>query len=163
MKGKSPLFGNVGSKLHRSYAGDMTLMGPKQPFLSAIKKRKDVDPNGYFDVIAHGSHNRVELEHNGKTYIVDWREVAHIVKHLPGYHGQKIRLLSCNTGSTTTGFAQSLADKMNVEVIAPNKYLFANPDGTHYVAGGYRNSAGKICPIHSDPGTFIKFTPGGNK
>ena len=51
------------------------------------------------------------------------------------------------------------ANKLNVPVIAPTKYLWANPNGTHYVAGGRVNSKGKLEPIVSDVGEFKTFYP----
>ena len=44
------------------------------------------------------------------------------------YKGEKIRLLSCNTGSTKNRFAQQLANALGVEVEAPNDILMVYPN-----------------------------------
>lgn len=47
-----------------------------------------------------------------------------------------VRLMSCNTGNTTnTGncFAQLLANELGMNVYAPTKTLYANPDGSYQV------------------------------
>lgn len=54
---------------------------------------------------------------------------------MEGSNGQAIRLLSCNTGSLDNGFAQNLANRLNVDVSAPTNYLWAEPNGNYYVAG----------------------------
>ena len=57
-------------------------------------QQEDVDPNGKFDLIAHGTSSRVELEHNGKKILVNSRTIAKLLKNMPGYKkGQDIRLL----------------------------------------------------------------------
>lgn len=144
-------------------AGDASFMSSNDDFLKYIRRRKDVDPNGKFDLIAHGTSSRVELEHNGKKILVNSRTIAKLLKNMPGYKkGQDIRLLSCNTGVLNHGFAQDLANKLNVTVWAPSNYLWAYPDGTHIIAGKVSIN-GVEMPDHSKQGKFIKFTPGGNK
>ena len=79
---------------------------------------------------------------------------------MPGYKkGQPIRLLSCNTGTSSASFAQNLANKLNVSVWAPDKYLWASYSGNHFVAGMTKD--GK--PDYSDKGKFVEYKPGGNK
>ena len=77
-------------------AGDTSFMGNQQVFLQNIKRRKDVDPDGKFDVIAHGTSNSIEFEHNGTTLKLNSRNAAKLIKANKDYHGQDIRLLSCN-------------------------------------------------------------------
>lgn len=67
--------------------------------------------------------------------------------------------MSCYTGATDNSFAQNLANKLNVPVIAPTKYLWANPNGTHYIAGGRINKKGRLEPVFSDLGEFKTFYP----
>ncbi len=161
MKGNSPLFVRLAE--HRNVitpsAGDGVLMNKNNSFYSNIKQRKDVDPDGKFDVIAHGGSKYIELDRNGNIYKVDWRFASRIIKKMPGYtHGQPIRLLSCNTGTGPKAFAQNLANKLNVIVYAPNKYLWAWPNGDYKVLGG-----SSTVPDYNDVGEFIKFIPGGNR
>jgi len=140
-------------------AGDTSFMGNQQIFLQNIKRRKDVDPNGKFDVIAHGTSNSIEFEHNGTTLKLNSRNAAKLIRANKDYHGQDIRLLSCNTGSTPYGFAQNLANKLNVTVWAPNNYLWAYQNGSYVIAN--KNSKGD--GPGSSKGKFIKFVPGGHK
>ena len=63
--------------------------------------------------------------------------------------GEPIRLLSCSTGATNTAgncFAQILANELNTMVIAPNKVLFVNPDGSFYIGS---EKEGKLIPFYS--------------
>lgn len=160
MKASSNFFkGTIGNPA----AGDISFMSDNDDFQKNIRKRKDVDPDGKFDLISHGKDDAIELAQNGKGLLVNSRTVAKLLKTIPGYKkGQSIRLLSCNTGSLSQGFAQNLANKLGVTVWAPNKYLWAYPSGKHFVAG-MKIINGKGYPNMSDMGRFIKFIPGGNR
>ena len=120
--GKYGGFGNTKGKTGY-VSGDGSLMGSSEQFLMNIRKRKDVDPNGKFDLIAHGTADSIEIEHNGNKIKISSRTTAKLIRQMPGYKiGQPIRLLSCNTGLSSASFAQNLANKLNVSVWAPNKY-----------------------------------------
>lgn len=139
-------------------AGDATFMDSNDAFLKNISNRVDVDSNGYYDVIAHGTTNGIQITHNGQKMIVDSRTAARLIQNSDGYNGQAIRLLSCNTGALDNGFAQNLANKLNVEVCAPTNYLWAKPNGDYFVAGMTKART----PDMSNRGTFKSFKPGGN-
>ncbi len=140
-------------------AGDLILESKPYTYFRNISKRKDIDPNGYIDVIAHGAPNRIQIEINGISKMVDHRYVGRILKHSDSYTGQKIRLLSCNTGLLDNGFAQNLANYMNVEVIAPTKYIWAYSNGKHIVAGGNEIN-GRLVMSLEEIGEMKKFFPG---
>ncbi|MFG6410656.1 MAG: RHS repeat-associated core domain-containing protein [Bacteroides acidifaciens] len=140
-------------------AGDATFMDANDLFAKYISHRKDVDANGYFDVIAHGTSEGIEITHNGQHIMVDHKTAARLIQNMEGYNGQAIRLLSCNTGSSDNGFAQNLANRLNVDVSAPTNYLWAEPNGNYYVAGMNNRRQ----PDMNDVGTFKVFTPGGNQ
>lgn len=57
-------------------AGDVNFMSSNDGFLKYIRKHKDVGLGGKFDLIAHGTANKIELEHNGKKVFVNSRTVA---------------------------------------------------------------------------------------
>ncbi len=161
MKGNSPLFEYPKRHSGRAAAGsgDGSLMSKRQGFYRNIKYRQDVDPDGVFDLIAHGTSTHIQVDHNGKSYDIDWRSAKRLIERMPGYKkGQPIRLLSCNTGSGSLSFAQNLANKMNVVVYAPNNILWAWPNGNHAVLG---SKGGR--PDRNQPGDFVEFVPGGNK
>ena len=82
---------------------------------------------GYFDFAAHGTANSIEYGSQGDT--MSARDVATIIRHNKAYNGQKVRLLSCSTGSTDNGFAQQLANALGVEVEAPTDILLIYPNG----------------------------------
>ena len=46
-------------------AGSAYFMDSKDQFSINIKRRKDVDANGFYDVIAHGTPTTIEISHNG--------------------------------------------------------------------------------------------------
>lgn len=134
-------------------------MDANDAFVSNISRRADVDANGYFDVIAHGTPNGIQITHNGQHMIVDHRTAARLIQNSDSYNGQAIRLLSCNTGALDNGFAQNLANKLNVEVLAPTNYLWSTPNGNYFVAGMTNSRV----PDMSDIGSFKLFLPGGNQ
>lgn len=147
-----------GGKRGRYFVGDATFMDADDAFASNISRRTDVDANGYFDVIAHGTPNGIQITHNGQHMIVDHRTAALLIQNSDGYNGQAIRLLACNTGALDNGFAQNLANKLNVEVYAPTNYLWSTLNGNYFVAG-MNNSR---LPDMNDVGIFKLFLPGGN-
>ena len=92
--------------------------------------------------------------------MADHRLIGNMLLHSEDYTGQPIRLLSCNTGFSDTGFAQNLSNYLNVEVLAPTKYIWAYPNGTHVVAGG-KVVNGTLVMVPSDKGIMKSFFPGG--
>lgn len=155
-KSNSGLFNNTRGA-RRYYAGNISLMGTDDKYHRFIQRRSDIDPNGYFDVIAHGNPNHIEIISNGKKYNINHRELKKILKGNPNYRkGQPVRLLSCNTGNGERSFAQNLANKLNVPVIAPTKYSFVTYSGKHFVAGSKDN--GKTVD-YSDIGEYKTFYP----
>lgn len=153
-------YGGFGNTKGSFVPGDASFMGDSEVFLQYIKRRKDVDPGGKFDLIAHGTTNSMEIQHGSKKVRINSRTAAKLIKQMPDYHkGQPIRLLSCNTGASSASFAQNLANKLNVSVWAPSNYLWVNPNGTHFIAGKNENGF----PDYSNKGKFIEYKPGGNK
>ena len=160
MKGSSPLFNKIICR--HATSGDISYMGNGNNSLFAkyVSKRSDIDINGSLDVIAHGKSTVIQIESGGKIYTVNAREAAKLIRRAPGYkQSESIRLLSCNTGSIENGFAQNLANSLGKPVYAPNKFIWANPDGSHFIAGRLINGR----PDYNDRGEFLKFVPGGKK
>ena len=162
MKGSILLFSNY----NETEPGDVVFVSDPTKFFQYIKKRKDIDPEGFIDIVAHGTSNSIAILINGKKTLIDWRLLSKIMKNKTdgGYH--KIRLLSCNTGSTSDGFAQNLANKLNVAVAAPNNIFWAYINGEHVIAP--RMSQDPNNPLFNKPnlknkGEFVMFYPGGNK
>ena len=151
MKGKNSLFGGK----MRSASGNISFMpkkGEKSKFAKYVANRSDVDPNGMYDVIAHGNWRSIEIHSGGKDIIVDSRQAAKLIRKQPGFKNAKaVRLLSCSTGSHPEGFAQHLANALGKPVYAPNMTIHSYPNGTHWIS-----DSGK-------KGEFVKFVPGGIK
>ena len=156
--GKSDLYS--GTRGQRAVPGSIDYMPKGQRFSKYIKNRKDIDLNGYIDVIAHGSTKSIQIQNGNQVIAIDHRTAAKMFKKNPAFKGKSIRLLSCDTGKDPLGFAQNLANKLNVVVEAPTEWVWATPSGHHFVAAPdrYREN-----PDTTKPGRFIKFYPGGNK
>ena len=157
--GRSGLY----SGTHGSSAvpGSAYYTGSNDTYSKFIQKRKDVDANGFYDVIAHGTTKTIQIQHNGKPVEITHRVAARLFANDPNFKGKSIRLLSCDTGGITHGFAQGLADRLNVVVEAPTKLVWARPDGSYFVAG--RSKSNPNLPDTSNRGRFIKFYPRGAK
>lgn len=146
----------------RSFPGSIDFMKKGDEFSEYIRKRRDVDANGFYDVIGHGGSRIMKVEHNGTQVPITHRALARLLKNDRRIAGQAIRLLSCNTGKISHGFAQGLADRLGVPVRAPSDYLWARTDGTYFVAGGKIVNE-KLEPDYSKPGRFITYKPHGRK
>ncbi len=88
-------------------------------------------------------------------------ETSKLIKRYKSLKNKPIGLLSCNTGADPNGFAQNLANKLGVKVMAPNKVFWCWPNGNHVVAS--RSKANPRIPNLGDLGEFVEFIPGGNK
>ena len=96
-----------------AYPGSVDYMQPDDPFSQSIKNRKDIDVNGYHDVIAHGKPGSILIEHNGSTIEINHRTLTRLLANNKDSAGKPIRLLSCSTGKVDSGFAQNLTNKLN--------------------------------------------------
>ncbi len=100
----------------------------------------------FFDVAMHGSSTAVgygTLETNMSP-----RLLASVIRHMGGWNGQKIRLLSCSTGKQIGEeycFAEELANALGVTVKAPSDTLYISKHGVIYI-GELRD--GKFIDYH---------------
>ncbi len=151
MKGKSLLFAGKMS----SVSGDISFMpkrGRKSEFAKYIANRADIDPNGMYDVIAHGNWKEIEISLGNREIRIDSRQAAKLIKRKPGFKKSKaIRLLSCSTGSHPEGFAQHLANALGKPVYAPNMTIHSYSNGIYWISDNGKR------------GDFVKFIPGGIK
>ena len=157
--------GRAGAHVDDIAVGPVNFMGDKDRFFQNASKRPDIDPNGNFDVIAHGSSHMIEVMTSKGPIAVNQRIASKLIKNNPNYKSnQPIRLLSCETGTCSTGFAQNLANKMGVPVQAPTDLVWAYPNGTTIVAPRISNIS--TSPYFNIPdlvhqGSFRTFFPGG--
>lgn len=152
-----------GAVIEEAAAGPVNFMGSNDQFFKNAAKRGDIDANGTFDVVAHGSTQKIEVMTPNGSVVVDQRVAAKLIENSPGYNGQPIRLLSCDTGACDTGFAQNLANKMGVPVQAPTNLVWAYGDGRMVVAPRSSldpNSRLYNVPDLSRQGSFKTFVPG---
>ena len=148
MKGKSPLFSNY-SKRHFASADVSFMSKRKGDFARFASKRKDIDPNGWYDVIAHGNSNAIEVNSVRGETLVSSRQAAAIIRKQSGFKkASGVRLLSCSTGADPEGFAQHLANALGKPVSAPTHILYAEQSGRMWVGNN---------------GKFKTFYPGGIK
>lgn len=154
-KGLSGLFS--GTRGQRAAAGSANYMASSDDFRNFISKRKDIDVNGFYDVVAHGDSDSIRVFHNGKELEITHRVLANLLKRDPNYKSGAIRLLSCNTGSDAGQFAQNLANKLGVPVKAPTDLLWTLDNGVYFVAKGLNGSIKK--PDMTKRGRFKTFYP----
>lgn len=67
-KGYSGMFN--GTKGSRVAFGSTDYMKPTDDFSRYIKRRKDADANGFYDIIAHGNPISIEIQHNGQILLL---------------------------------------------------------------------------------------------
>lgn len=141
-----------------AFPGSIDYMTEDDDFSIHIQKRKDIDVNGFHDVIAHGFPNVIRLEHNGEKIDISHRTLSKLLSKNKESSGKAIRLLSCNTGHGDSCFAQNLANKLNRPVKAPTEYLWVCDNGTYFVMGG-KEVNGKLIPDPTKPGRFKTYYP----
>lgn len=148
MKGKSPLFSNY--SIRHSASADVSFMSKRKgDFAKFASKRKDIDPNGWYDVIAHGKADAIEVNSLRGETLVSSRQAAALIRKQTGFKKAKgVRLLSCSTGADPQGFAQHLANALGKPVTAPTKTLYADRQGNMWVG---------------EKGRFVTYYPGGIK
>ena len=139
-------------------AGNRDYMRAGELFSVRIARRKDVDPQGFYDVIAHGTEKTILVEHNGETAEITHRAFVQLMKKDPEWKGRAVRLLSCDTGKVAHGFAQGLADRLGVPVKAPTELVWADWRGGYFVAAG-KMERGKLVPDKTKPGDFVTYYP----
>lgn len=102
--------------------------------------------SGYIDVLVHGDANSFLVIREHVDVEIDHRALAkYLAKR--GLTGQKIRLIACESGLTPFAVAQHLANKMHVEVLAPNKKVWVDREGNVGVGNTPGQNDGKFVPV----------------
>ncbi len=143
--------------------GSTNYMPQNDLFSIYIQKRRDVDSDGFYDIVAHGSPRTILIEYNGKQVEITHRAFARLIKNEGKLVGKPIRLFSCNTGHISRGFAQGLADRLGVPVKAPKEYIWATPLGSYFVRKGKMDGIKLVPDYSSEKGEFKIFYPRGGK
>lgn len=153
-------FGNTYGKI-KFAAGDIELRSDPEFFFELASKRKEIDPGGMLDIVAHGAKRTIQIMINGEKKNVSARFLARMIKHSKQYKkNQPIRLVSCDTGRDDYGFAQQLANKLHVPVVAPTRKYLAMSNGS-YIIADTKNVGGKNYIDFSTVGKMKTFNPGG--
>ncbi|MDX2730989.1 RHS repeat-associated core domain-containing protein [Streptomyces sp. PA03-2a] len=133
--------------------GRTNYMGADDPFAVA---HADAEPlEGFHDVVIHGTPNSVTPTQSGSPHY-SHRWLASRLSRDPSYPGGDIRLCSCSTGSPDGSFAQNLANKMGVNVLAPKHTLWAFSGGNLWVGPSRFR-------LSRSPDMWTLFTPGGGR
>lgn len=114
----------------------------------SVNASKVTPKSGYYDVAMHGNDKAVGI--GTRKANMNARDLARIIVKQSDYHGEPIRLLSCETGVKPLDggycFAEELANALGKEVLAPNDVLYIYRDGSFKIG------------IYGD-GDLIPFTP----
>jgi hypothetical protein len=126
--------------------------GEGEEFGTYAAKAKPVD--GYVDVIIHASDDgKMMVYANGDWVRFTSNNLASYLESR-GLGGQNIRLISCGAGAVDSGIANSVADKLNVNVLAPTDTVWAYPDGTLVVGPDAATDTGEWVVV--EPGSYSK-------
>ncbi len=109
---------------------------------------------GYLDVVVHGDAASFTMMRTSEDVTVDQRAFASYVKR-HGWTGQKIRLISCETGKHAQAIAVHLANKLDTEVLAPSDIAWIHGDGTMTVGHKDRDT-GEWVPFKPDKNARVK-------
>ena len=85
----------------------------------------------YEDIVIHGDKTGFAYhDKSGKEHYYTVCEFADILKDSGVYSGGNIRLISCEAGADDATAAQSLANILKVDVMAPSDVVWIMPDGS---------------------------------
>ena len=99
---------------------------------------------GYQDIVCHGDKiSLIYRDAYGNEVNVSVYDFAEILKNSPDYEGRPIRLIVCEAGADGSVVAQTLANKLGVEIMAPTDVVYVYPDGTIKI-GRYNTGTWKI-------------------
>lgn len=124
----------------------------------AVRNGMRVEPlPDYYDVVGHGYPDF--MVNADKTKKLTAKQVADIIRAQPDYSGGSIRLISCDTGTCPTGFAQQLANEMNVEVLGAHGKVNVNDSGKMIVYDPIITIEGNKFIRKPGPGIWRTFLP----
>ena len=155
-KGESGYNGKQGKAGSMEDAGVINVFALSTRFLNRMdplwENAAKIEPiEGYQDIVCHGDTvSIVYRDANGNEINVSALEFAEILKSSPVYEGRPIRLIACEAGAGGSVVAQTVADYLGVEVMAPTDIVYVYTDGTIKIG---RNNTG----------IWKRFKPGGDK
>jgi RHS repeat-associated protein len=91
------------------------------------------NPSGYYSVAGHGDSQGIGFGNQNTRNVFNADQIAKLIKYDPEYTpGTPIYLHACSTGKGPNSFAQQLANKLGVTVIAPTDNITATGSYIHY-------------------------------
>lgn len=115
--------------------------------------------DGYYVIDVHGTADRARV---GSAW-VEVDDLAALVRATPEWDGENVFLMSCESGRRPDGFAQQLADRLKVDVAAPDKLAWSDFDpggrAQPYSSDGSLDASGVPRPVKPPTGTFVTFSP----
>jgi hypothetical protein len=122
----------------------LTLMGDDHAARAATEKLPLME--GTLDVVVHGSIDDIYVRRGGDEVRMDHRALATFIRK-SGAKFKRVRLVSCQTGwsrGDVAGIAQHLANKLGVEVLAPDDVLHIREnDGSHTIGAKATRDTGE--------------------
>lgn len=114
---------------------------------------------GFEDVVCHGDSVGFTFKDTaGKESNISANDFADMIKESPDYKGGNVRLITCSAGAEGGISAQGVADRLGIDVLAPDKTVYVTVSGEMY-----------ICDKQDDiinpekQGKWLKFSPKGGK
>ena len=143
-----------------NHGPDINFFPHNEKIYDYVKLTPDT-PNDYI-VAGHGSPNSIS---DAKGNKMTAKEIADIIKSDPAYDpSMTVWLYSCETGDTSKvsePIAQEIANELETELFAPNKYLHILNRGSLIIAEDNPNFDVRDedgMPTVNEPGEWVRFT-----
>ena len=122
--------------------------------------------NGYGDIVIHGTPDSLLIYGlNGERWEYNAKEAAEMIRNSREFHGQPIRLISCQTGAKENGIAQQIADELGVEILAPTEIVNVDMNGEMFLCNNedlaiiWNISPDEERKKIAQPGRWVPFKP----
>ena len=130
------------------------------------RRAKLIKPKeGYDDITMHTDAGKTfgyfdaSGEEAGRWSSMTVDELAESLGDDPGYSGGPIRLISCSAGKYSDGLAQQLANKMGVEVLAPDQDVYIDRFGGYTLARNDDHHYLIVNGFAKETGSWVSFVP----
>ena len=109
-------FGNTNG-YKDTVAGDAVFASSKKLYFQYISKRKDIDSNGKYDVVAHCSEKSIMVRHGNKDIEINARITSKLIKNRKDYKEGKDRALGFMVGQVMKKTQGKVNPKMTSEML----------------------------------------------
>jgi hypothetical protein len=125
---------------------------PHDRVMRTMAQQVTAEP-GKYTVDIHGNTSKVFIGSDA----LNPDDLSHLLHNDPHWDQHPIRLLSCETGQHPEGSAQQLADRLGVEVTAPDQLGWSTSAGHVYSATGTYDKFGNLIPTDPPDGIWTTF------